>query len=116
MTESPSVGETSASYEVSKRRIISSSDEVETSDGDYDVRRVYEVSNNYLNKIRFLDEQYHVKRDGNTLLIGNAAVIADEKGDITIGWTRFRGTRVLWELLTCKNVNSDVIKNSDLKI
>ncbi len=33
----------------------------------------------------FLDEQYGIRRDGNTLMIGNATVIADEKGDITIG-------------------------------
>ena len=48
-------------------------------------------------------------------MIGNAAVIACEKGNITIGGTRFRGTRGLWELLTRKNVNGDVITNSDLK-
>ena len=48
-------------------------------------------------------------------MIGYVAFIADEKGDITIGGKRFRGTRGLWELLTRKNVNSDVITNSDLK-
>jgi hypothetical protein len=48
-------------------------------------------------------------------MIGNSDVVADEKGDITIGEKRFRGTKVLWEILTRKNVNSDVITNSDLK-
>ena len=48
-------------------------------------------------------------------MIGNAAVIVDEKGDITIGGTRFRGTRGLWELLSHKHVNGDVVTNSDLK-
>ena len=47
-------------------------------------------------------------------MIGSAAVTADERGDISIGGTRFKGTRGLWELLTCKNVNSGVIKKSDL--
>ena len=65
--------------------------------------------------MRFLDEQYGIRRDGNTLMIGSAAVIAGEKVDITIGGTRLGGTRGLWELLTRKNVNSDVITNSDLK-
>ena len=62
----------------------------------------YEVSSPYLNKMRFFDEQCGIRRDGNTLMIGSAAVIADEKADITIGETRFRGTRGLWELLTRK--------------
>ena len=107
--------ETSVSYEVSKRRLSTSSDDGETSYGDNDVRGVYEVSSPYLNKMRFLDEQYGIRRDGNYLMIGSAAVFADEKGDITIGGTSFRGTRVLWELLTRKNVNSYVITNSDIK-
>ncbi len=107
--------ETSVSYEVSKRRLSTSSDDGETSYGDDDMRGVYEESSPYLNKIRFLDEQYGIRRDGNTFMTGNATVIADEKGDITIGGTRFRGTRGLWEILTRKNVNSDVITNSDLK-
>ena len=49
--------------------------------------------------MRFLDEQYGIRRDGNTLMIGSAAVIADEKCDISIGGTRFKGTRGLRELL-----------------
>ena len=64
--------------------------------------------------MRFLDKQYGIRRDGNTLMIGSAAVTADEKGDITIGVTRFKGTRGISEILTRKNVNSDVIKKSDL--
>ena len=64
--------------------------------------------------MRFLDEQYGIRRDGNTHMIGNAAVTADEMGDISIGGTRFKGTRGLWELLTRKNVNSHMITKSDL--
>ena len=47
-------------------------------------------------------------------MTGSAAVPADEKGDISIGGTHFKGTRGLWELLTRKKVNSDVIKKGDL--
>ena len=78
---------------MSKRRLITSNEGVETSNGDDDVRGFYEFSSPYLNKMRFLEEQYGIIRDGNTLMIGNADVIADEKGDINIRGTRFRGTR-----------------------
>ena len=95
-TEPPSVDEASASYEVSKLRLISISDEGETSYGDDDEREVYEASTPHLNKMHFLDEEYGIRREGNTLIIGNAAVIDDVKGDITIEETRFRCTRGLW--------------------
>ena len=65
--------------------------------------------------MRFLDEQYGTRRDGNIVMIGSAAVVANEKDDITIGGKRFSGTKGLWELLTRKNLNSDVITNSDIK-
>ena len=65
--------------------------------------------------MRFLEELYCIRRDGNTLMIGSAAVVADEKGDISIGGTLFKGTRGLWELLTRKYVNSDLITESDMK-
>ena len=64
--------------------------------------------------MRFLDELYGIRRDGNTLMIRSAAVTADEKGDIFTGGTRFKGRRGLLELLTRKNVNSDMITKSDL--
>ena len=113
--ELPSACNAVSSYEVSKSRPSSCSVETETSDFDDDVREVVEVSSPYLNNMRFLDEQYGIRQEGNTLMIGSAAVIADEKGDISIGEVRSKGTRGLWELLTRKNVNSDVITNSDLK-
>ena len=112
-SEPPSVDEANASYEVSKRRL--SCGDVETSDDDDDVRGFYEVASPYLKKMLFLDEQYGIRRDGNNLMIGNSDVIADEKGDITIAEKRFRGTKGLWELLTRKNVNSDVITKRNLK-
>ena len=89
-----SVGDERASYEVSKNRLSSSSYDVEKSDGDAEVRGVYEVSSPYLNKMLFLEEQYGLRREGNNLRIGNTHVIAEEKVDINTGWTRFRGTRV----------------------
>ena len=56
----------------SKRRLSSSREDVETLDGDDNyVREVYDVSSPYLNKMRFLDEQYGNLREVNTLMIGN---------------------------------------------
>ena len=77
----PSAG---TSYEVSKRRPNSGGDAAESSDSDDDGRGIYEVSSSYLNTVRFLGEQYGMRRDGSTLLIGSAAVNADEKGRISI--------------------------------
>ena len=65
--------------------------------------------------MRFLDGLYGIRRDGNTLMIGNSDVIADEKGDITVGGKRFRGTLGEWELFTRICVYSNVITDSDLK-
>ena len=113
--ESPSAGEGGTSYEVSNRRPSSGSEDAETSHPDDDGRDVYEVWSPYLNNMQFLDEQYGIKRDGNNFKIGSAAVTTDEKGDISIGGTRFKGTRGLWDFLTRKNVISDVTTNSDLK-
>ena len=62
----------------------------------------------------FLDEQYGIRRVGDTLMIGDAPITEHGKGDLSIGGTRFKGMRGLWELLTRKNVNSDVITKSDL--
>ena len=48
-------------------------------------------------------------------MIGDSPVIVDPDGNITIKRTVFRGTEGLWELLTRKNVNTEVIKKNDLK-
>ena len=112
--ELPSTGEMSASYETPKRR-ISSGDDGETTDDDHDdVRGFYEIASPYLNNMRFLDEQYGIRREGHTLMIRNSDVTAGENGDITIRRKRFRGTKGLWEILTRKNVNRNVITKSCL--
>ena len=48
-------------------------------------------------------------------MFGNSDISVDENSDITKSVKRFRVTKGLWELLTHKNVNRDVISNSDLK-
>ena len=102
----------STSYEVSKRRASSDSAAAETSNSDDAVQDA--VSSPYLDSVRFLDGQYGIRRVGSTLMIGDAPITVHAKGDLTIGGTRYKGTRGLWELLTRKNVNNDVITKSDL--
>ena len=104
----------STSYEVPKRRASSDSAAVETSDSDDAVQDAYTVSSPYLDSVRFLDEQYGIRRVGSTLMIGATPITVHAEGDLTIGGTRYKGTRGLWELLTRKNVNNDVITKSDL--
>ena len=97
-----------------KRRASSDSAEVEASDSDEAEQEAYAVSSPYLRNVRFLDQQYGIRLVGSTLMIGDAPITVHAKGDLTIGGTLFKVVRVLWELLTRKNVNSDVITKSDL--
>ena len=114
VAQRPEPPSASTSYEVSKGRASSGSVVAETSDSDDAEQGVYEVSSPYLNSVRFLDEQYCIRRVSSTLMIGDVPITVHEKSDLSIGGTRFRGRRGIWELVTCKNVNSDVITNSDL--
>ena len=84
------------------------------SDTHDDERGVYEVTSPYLKSVRFLDEQYGIRPGGNTLMIGSSPVTTHPNGHISIWVTLFKGTSRLWELVTRKNVNSDLITNSDL--
>ena len=57
----------------------------------------------YVYKRWFLDTQYGLRKDGDIFKIGDSAVVVDRYGDITIKEKEFRGSEVLWELLTLKN-------------
>jgi len=48
-------------------------------------------------------------------MIGDSQVFIDTDDNFTIKWTMFRGTEGLWELLTRKNVNTQLIGKEDLK-
>ena len=50
------MGAMSPSFEAPKRRLTSSSGDVETFDDGDDVRWVYDVASPYLNNMRFLNE------------------------------------------------------------
>jgi len=47
-------------------------------------------------------------------MIGDSPVIVDPDGNITIKRTVFRGTEGLWELLTRKDVNTQLFGKEDL--
>ena len=69
----------------------------------------------YVYKRRFLDTQYGVRKGGNKFMTGDSPVLFDTSGDITIKDRVFKGSKGLWELLTHKNVNMEVITKDDLK-
>jgi hypothetical protein len=64
---------------------------------------------------RFLDKQYCIRRDGDTLMIGNSTINQDEPGVITISGKRFKLTKGLWELLIRKHVDTYMIPPNDMK-
>jgi hypothetical protein len=66
-------------------------------------------------KTHFLDKQYGIRKDGDTLMIGNSTVNPDEPGVITIRGKRFKLTKGLWELLTLKDIDTDTIPPNDMK-
>ena len=48
-------------------------------------------------------------------MIGDLPVFLDPDANLTIKGTVFRGTERLWELLTRKDVNTQLIGKEDLK-
>ena len=50
----------------------------------------------------FLDTKYGICKVGDIFKIGHSSVLLDQDGDITIKEKEFRGSEVLWELLTRK--------------
>ena len=93
MTQRPEPPSAITSYEVTKRRSSSDSDAVETSDSDEAAQDAYAVSSPYLDRVRFLDGQYGIRRVGSNLMIGDAPITVHAKGDLTIGGrvSRVRG-------------------------
>jgi len=69
----------------------------------------------YVYKRRFLNTQYGMRKDGDIFKIGDSALLADQDGDITIKEKEFRGSEVLWELLTRKIVNKEHVTSDDLR-
>ena len=69
----------------------------------------------YVYKRRILDTQYGVRKDRDMFMICDSPIVGDTSGDITIKDRVFKGSKGLWELLTRKKVNTEVITKYDLK-
>ena len=122
----PSTSSAVEIYETPKRRPDDDDDdEVDVADGGfveeaqrYGKKQFRAVASPYLTpylyKRSFLDTQYGIWKDGDTFMIGDSQLTVDSDSDITIKGKHFRGTHCLWELLTRRKVQRDVMTD-DLK-
>jgi len=69
----------------------------------------------HVHKSGVLDAEYGLRKVGDRFFIGNSDVTVDRYSDFYIRNKHFKGTRVLWELLTRKKVNTDIVSASDLR-
>ena len=76
-------------------------------DGSYLTPYLYEKS--------FLKTQYGISKEGDAFTIGDSSLTVDSDSDITNKWKHFRGTQDLWEQLTRRKVEWDIITTDDLK-
>jgi hypothetical protein len=64
---------------------------------------------------RFRDKQYGIRKEGNTLMIGNSVVDLDTQGVITVKGKPFKLTSGLWELLTRNEVDTGTSSPNDMQ-
>jgi hypothetical protein len=63
----------------------------------------------------FRDTLYGIRKEGDTLMIGNSEVDFDEPGVIAVKGKRFKLTKKLWDLLTLNDVNTCTISPNDMR-
>ena len=63
----------------------------------------------------FLDKQYSIHDKGEKLIIGDSPVFIDTDDMVTIKGKAFRGTEGLWEILTRKSPNTQLVGKEDLR-
>jgi hypothetical protein len=61
------------------------------------------------------DKQYGIRKEGNTLMIGNSVVELDTPGLNTVKGKQFKLTRALWELLTRNDVDTGTISPNEMQ-
>jgi len=69
----------------------------------------------YVHKSGVLDAEYGLRKVGDRFFIGNSHVTVDRYSDFYIRNKHFKRTRGLWELLTRKKINKEIVTNSDLR-
>jgi hypothetical protein len=63
-----------------------------------------------------LVKQYGIRKEADcTFMIGDAPLTVDRESNITIYGKGYRGIRGLWELLTHKKVNKEIVSTQDMK-
>ena len=86
---------------------------------DYGRKHFGEIASPYLSPYiygrKLLDTRYGIRKDDGAFKIGDCTLTVDNRSDIWIKGKRFRGTLGLWELLTRKNVNHEIITSADLR-
>ena len=61
-----------------------------------------------------VENHYGIRRYGDNFMIGDSIIRVDRESNFTIRGKHYKGTRGLRELLARKDVNSDMITESDL--
>jgi hypothetical protein len=69
----------------------------------------------YIYDKEFLDRQYGIRKSGDHYMVGDSNVSIDHASDIYVKNRRFKGTEGLWELLTRKNPNLEIVAEDDYK-
>jgi len=69
----------------------------------------------YESKKHSLDTVYGIRRDGDVFMIGDSQVGVDRDSNIHINNVEFLATKGLWELLTRKRVNRNLVTTADIK-
>jgi hypothetical protein len=69
----------------------------------------------YSHKSGVLDAEFGLSKVVDKFFIGNSDVKVDTNSDFYVRNKHFKGTRGLWELLTRKKVNKDIVSADDLK-
>ena len=64
---------------------------------------------------KFLDTPYGIRKDDGAFKIGDSTLTVGRYSDVWFKGKRFRGTPVLVELLTRKNVKHEIITSTDLR-
>jgi hypothetical protein len=65
--------------------------------------------------LRFRDKQYGIRKEGDTIMIGNSSVDLDKPGFITVKGKQFKLTRGMWDLLTRNDVDTGTISPNDMQ-
>jgi hypothetical protein len=79
-------------------------------DSDVEIINVRESGNTH-----FRDKLYGIRKESDTLTIGNSAIDLNEPGVIAVKGERFNLTRGLWHLLTRNDIHTGTISPNDMQ-